>query len=242
MVLLDWTRMGRLYCLAGVVAENGAYRVLRPLLSRFKAAPVRNAGWSPWLLDGHRRWEIFELIAPEPAEVQPPHVEDVWVRAMRSRRVLAPTDRRRQILEATTPGKEQSIFGIPLTCTRSAVYLRPGVGQRSLVTLAVPADKISFTAVRRQGAPEIDFRASLVLPEAGERLLPVKDHCLLQAAGAAGKTLDEQLAFLNETVRRLGDPVAVRVGLSRAFQSSPDRPGQCWLMADGFFSFSDPQP
>jgi hypothetical protein len=242
MVLLDWTRMGRLYCLAGAIAEKGTYRIVRPLLSRYKTAPVRNAGWSPYLLDGHGRSEIFELIAPEPAALQPPHVEDVWVRAMRSGRTLAPIEKRRQILNATLVAKDESIFGISLTSTYSAAYLRPRDGLRSLVTIAVPADRISFAAVRRQGAPEIDIRANLALPEVGERSLPVKDHFLLKAAEASGSTPDEQAALLNQAVRRWGDPVAVRVGFSRSFQSSSDRPGQCWLMADGFFSFSDPQP
>jgi hypothetical protein len=66
MILLDWTRMGRTYCLVGVVAEAGKYRVVRPLPSRQRNSPQRNVGWSPFLLEGHRRWEIFELIKPEP--------------------------------------------------------------------------------------------------------------------------------------------------------------------------------
>src|SRR5262245_57022886 len=64
MILLDWTRMGKWYCLAGVVEQGGTFRVVRPLLAKFRAAPVRNVGWSAYLLDGHARWEIFELIAP----------------------------------------------------------------------------------------------------------------------------------------------------------------------------------
>ena len=71
MILLDWTRMGKTYCVAGVVLDNGRYRVVRPLLAKNRAAPVRNIGWSPWQLDGHARWEVFELIGPDPAEPQP---------------------------------------------------------------------------------------------------------------------------------------------------------------------------
>ena len=34
-----------------------------------------------------------------------------------------------------------------------------------------------------------------------------------------------------------------RLGLSRPFQATPGRgEGVCWLMADGFFSLTDPQP
>ena len=72
MILLDWTRMGRTFCLAGMVAEAGGYRVVRPLPSRQRNSPQRNVGWSPFMLEGHRRWEILELIKPEPARSQPP--------------------------------------------------------------------------------------------------------------------------------------------------------------------------
>src|SRR5689334_21639566 len=86
MILLDWTRMGKAYCLAGVVVEGQFVRTVRPLLTKYRDAPVRNVGWSPFLIDGHQRWEVFELVGPEPAEPQPPHVEDVWVRTLRPRR------------------------------------------------------------------------------------------------------------------------------------------------------------
>jgi hypothetical protein len=45
-------------------------------------------------------------------------------------------------------------------------------------------------------------------------------------------------------VDAMGAAVAVRLGLSRAF-AAPGVSGSsaaCWLMADGFFSWSDPQP
>src|SRR5437660_12692443 len=102
MILLDWTRMGKTYCLAGAVAEKGSYRIVRPLLAKNRTAAVRNVGWSAWLLDGHSRWEVFELIAPQPAEAQPPHVEDLWVHSLKPRRCLASPDERRAILAETT--------------------------------------------------------------------------------------------------------------------------------------------
>src|SRR5262249_17941445 len=99
MVLVDWTRMGRSYCLAGVVKEkDGSLRLVRPLLSRGRSSAIRNGGWSGWLLDGHSRWEVFELIAPELASSEPPHLEDLWVRAIRPRRSSLPTEQRRAIL------------------------------------------------------------------------------------------------------------------------------------------------
>src|SRR6516165_6334398 len=61
MILLDWTRMGHTYCLAGVVAEAGGYRVVRPLPSRQRNSPQRNVGWSPFMLEGHGRGEILVL-------------------------------------------------------------------------------------------------------------------------------------------------------------------------------------
>src|SRR3954462_4487621 len=111
MVLLDWTRMGRTYCLAGAVIEAGAVRIVRPLLTKYHDAPVRNVGWSAYLLDGHSRWEIFELLGPQPALAEPPHVEDVWVRALRSRHRLASPGQRREILAATAAEPGEAAFG-----------------------------------------------------------------------------------------------------------------------------------
>src|ERR1700737_176321 len=137
MILLDWTRMGRSYCLAGAMAQQGGYRIVRPLLAKNKNAPVRNVGWSAWQLDGHVRWEIFELLGPESAELQPPHAEDLWIRALRSRKRLAAPQVRRAILEATLARPNETIFGAPLTPTRFSAYLQPGLGARSLATVVV---------------------------------------------------------------------------------------------------------
>src|SRR5436190_898292 len=76
MILLDWTRMGRTYCVAGACNVNGQIRIVRPLPRSQRDAPVRNTGWSPFQMDGHSRWEVFELISPEVAPPQPPHRED----------------------------------------------------------------------------------------------------------------------------------------------------------------------
>ena len=38
MVLVDWTRMGKFYCLAGAVVQEGKVRIVRPLLSKFTSA------------------------------------------------------------------------------------------------------------------------------------------------------------------------------------------------------------
>jgi hypothetical protein len=51
MILLDWTRMGKTYCLAGVVVEGQFVRTVRPLLAKYRDAQVRNGGWSPFLID-----------------------------------------------------------------------------------------------------------------------------------------------------------------------------------------------
>src|SRR5438105_15682798 len=103
MILLDWTRMGKSYCLAGAVIQDQQWRIVRPLLTKYREGPVRNVGWSAYLMDGHARWEIMELIGPEPATPQPPHREDLSVRAMRSRRSFASPHQRRAILAATMP-------------------------------------------------------------------------------------------------------------------------------------------
>jgi hypothetical protein len=242
IILLDWTRMGRTYCLAGVVAEPNGFRVVRPLPGRHRNSPQRNVGWSPFMLEGHQRWEIFELIKPEPANSQPPHVEDHWVVSLRPRRKLADVNLRRVILQETLVKSGEPLFGEPLALTRAGGYLEPGNGQRSLTTVILPTKEIVFAGSWRTGVLDPDIRVSLPLPDVGQRQLAVKDHFLLQEAARAGTTLQVQLDYLNATIRRLGEQVAVRLGLSRAFPAKDGEPGVCWLMADGFFSSNEPQP
>src|SRR5258707_13552008 len=122
MILLDWTRMGRSYCLAGVVAEGRSFRVVRPLPRKVQDVPVRNVGWSAYLLDGHARWEIFELVGAVPAAPEPPHVEDVWVRELRPRRRSASPQLRRDILAATAVPPPHPSFGVPLSTPRATAY------------------------------------------------------------------------------------------------------------------------
>jgi hypothetical protein len=195
------------------------------------------------LLDGHGRWEVFELLGPEPASFEPPHVEDLWVRAIRSRRSSAPADLRREILAKTTSSAGAGIFGVPLALTRSAAYLLPGTGQRSLATFVVSVKDLRFSATWREGTAEPDIRVALPLPGVGVRSLPVKDHHLLLKAESASPDLAGRVIALESDVQRMGDQVAVRLGLSRPFRThSEGVPAMCWLMADGFFSLSDPQP
>jgi hypothetical protein len=242
MILLDWTRMGRTFCLAGAVFAEKQWRIVRPLPLKFRQAPVRNVGWSAYLMEGHARWEILELISPQPAVPEPPHLEDLWVRAMKSRRSFAPREHRRAILSATTAASNEPLFGQELSATRTAAYLSPGAGQRSLATLVVPSNRLRFDATWRDGRFEPDIRVELPLPGLGTRWLPVKDHHLLLKAERAANDLDGRLTILNGMMQQMGEQVAVRLGLSRSFPSQADQPGMCWLMADGFFSLSDPQP
>jgi hypothetical protein len=242
MILLDWTRMGRFYCLAGAVAEDG-FRIVRPLLSRCRDASARNVGWSPYLLDGHSRWELLELVGAEPATPEPPHLEDLWVRTLRPRRCLATPAQRREVLEKTAAKPGEPLFGVPLLTNRSAAYVEAGAGLRSLATLVVPAARICFSASWRAGSPEADVRVTLPVPQLQDRSLPVKDHHLLCRAEQRGSNVNERIEALADAVRQMGELVAVRLGLSRGFKGPPAKPGTvCWLMADGFFSFSDPQP
>src|SRR5438105_4326276 len=154
MILLDWTRMGRTYCLAGAVFQDRQWLIVRPLLTKNREGPVRNIGWSPYLMDGHTRWEIMELIGVQPATLEPPHSEDLWVRAMRSRRSSASPEQRRAILAATAALPNEALFGSDLATTRTAAYLEPGKGKRSLATLVVPSSQIRFDAAWREGILE----------------------------------------------------------------------------------------
>ncbi len=242
-VLLDWTRMGRSYCLAGVVPERDGFRVVRPLPVKFRGAAARTLGWSAYLLDGHCRWEVFDLAGPAAALVQAPHVEDVWVRSLLPRRTLAPPGERRRILEWTALAAGEELFGSPLVATRTAAYVEPGDGRRSLATIRVPAAEVRFDACQREGVAEPDVRISLAVPGLGTRSLPLKDHHLLARAEAASPTLDGRKQALHRALAQMGEAVAVRLGLSRSYQPSDSRaPGKCWLMVDGLFSLADPQP
>jgi hypothetical protein len=242
MILVDWTRMGRTYCLAGAIFQDKQWYIVRPLLTRFREAPVRTVGWSAYLMDGHARWQIMELVGPQPAFPEPPHLEDLWIRAMRSRRLSASSEQRRAILAATTAPPSEPIFGSNLASTRATAYLRPGTGQRSLATLVVPSNRLRFAVTWREGALEPDTRVELPLPDLGNRWLPVKDHHLLLKAERAGNDVEQRIKILTAAVQQMGEQLAVRLGLSRSFQGYLDQPGMCWLMADGFFSLLDPQP
>lgn len=242
MVLLDWTRMGKQYCLAGVVQQNGQLRIVRPLPCAQRTAAVRNFGWPPFLMDGHSRWEIFELVDPKPAEPSPPHLEDLWVRNLKSRRSFAEPALRRAILQATLAQPGEPWFGAELTATRTSAYLAPRTGQRSLISLVVSARSVRFSASWREGTPEPDCRVSLGVPELQGRSLPLKDHFLLRRAELASPAVEGRIRALSLAVAQMGAEVVVRLGLSRSFQATPSRAeSACWLMADGFFSLTDPQ-
>jgi len=242
MVLLDWTRMGKTYCLAGATREGNAFRIVRPLSVRNRDAAARNVGWSPWFLDGHCRWEVFELVGAEAATPDPPHVEDVWVQALRPCRRSATLAERQAILNATMAPASEPIFGEPLRVTYAAAHLEPGTGQRSLATIAVSRKQMAFGVSRRQGISEADVRVRLPIPGVGERFLAVKDHHLLSRATETASSPTELIGAFHSLVDRMGDPIAVRLGLSRAFSAAASGPGVCWLMADGFFSFNSPEP
>jgi len=204
---------------------------------------VRNVGWSAYLMDGHSRWEGFELLGSSPADLQPPDRGDLWVRSLRPRGVLAPREQRCAILKETASKSGEAVFGTPLDSTRSAAYLQPGTGERSLATLIVEANQPRFDVNWRIGTGEPDVRVELPLPDLGRRWLPVKDHHLLLRAERATLNVEARVTALKRAIQQMGDLIAVRLGLSRSFQGNPDRgSGQCWLMADGFFSLHDPQP
>lgn len=243
MILLDWTRMGKSYCLAGVVQQDGRLRVVRPLPAHQRHGPVRNVGWSPYLMDGRSRWEVFELVGFTAADSGPPHLEDTWVQGLRSRGRLAAPALRRAALQATLTPPGEPLFGAELTTTRGSAYLAPDTGGRSLAGVIVPAREVHFSAVWRDEVGDPDYRVTLALPGLEGRQLPVKDHFLLQRAEFASPSLEGRVRALTQAVQQMGETVAVRLGLSRPYPVAPDQTrGVCWLMADGFFSLDDPQP
>jgi hypothetical protein len=241
LVLLDWTRMGHVYCLAGVVFQAGQCRIVRPLPGHCRDNFVPNQGWSPFLVDGHSRWEVVELVGPVPGLPTAPHLEDLWVQGLKSRRYHASRDQRRNILRATLGPPDVPLFGAELVHGHAGTFLDPGLGERSLASVIVLSREVHFTALWRDGTDQPDYRVSLPLPGHDRRILPVKDHFLLCRAEKCCPDLDDRLRFLADAVRLMGHEVVVRLGLSRSFATANGQPGRCWLMADGFFSLDDPQ-
>ncbi|HEV3204141.1 MAG TPA: hypothetical protein VGY77_07155 [Gemmataceae bacterium] len=234
--------MGNSYCIAGAWMDQGQWRIIRPLMAKKGDLPARNVGWSPYYLDGFSRWDIFEIFLPAPANPEPPHGEDLWVRALKPQRRSASMEIRQAILEFTASAKDGPLFGVPLSTTRVGAYLNPGTGERSLTTINVAADEIRFEASFLRNNQEPDVRVSLPIPAVGPRTLMVKDHHLLRKSEQSSPDLKQRLQILNQTIRNMGPVIAVRLGLSRPFAANGamSKPF-CWLMADGFFSPSDPQ-
>ena len=243
MILLDWTCMGKTYCIAGVVQNQGQWRVVRPMPKCNHALPVRNVGWSPYQMDGRQRWQVFELVRPEAAPPLPPHVEDVWVRELRTQGRLADVATRRAILQQTTVGEGQPLFGAPFVSPNGKAYLMPATGDRSLVTVAASREQIVFSAFKRPEKTEPAYRVKLTVDGLREYVLPLKDHCLIQRVRHMSPQLEGQVKLLTSMVAEMGRAVAVRLGLSRAYSATgKDEDAVCWLMADGFFSMDNPQP
>jgi len=132
---------------------------------------------------------------------------------------------------------------VPLRRDKQKAYLLPSEGSRSLTSVAVRQKQIEMLVERRDYKPDANYRVRLHVPELEGLVIPFKDHFLLRRAEEAAPTDAGRLDALKAAVARMGEPVLVRVGVSRPYA----HPGSsslpvCWLMADGFFSLSDPQP
>ena len=243
MILLDWTRMGKSYCLAGVILqENGQLKTVRPLRASHSQLEIRNVGWPLETMEGKSRWDVFELVNPKATLLEAPHLEDLWVDGLKPRGKLNDLARRKAILEGTLRASSQPWFGVPLATTRSAAYLTPGTGSRSLTSVLVSSQQITFFGSWCRGKEKPDFRVTLGIPGLQHLSLPVKDHSLLRRAETSSDHIVEQLQEMTRAVQQMGEWVLARLGLSRGFASHPSRLGSvCWLMADGFFSFQNPQ-
>lgn len=243
MALLDWTRMGSSYCLVGIIIQQGQYRMVRPLLARLRDAPVRNVGWSPFLVDHCRRWQLVELVDPAPASAQPPHLEDLWVRELRPRDEILSGPDRRAVLEATLVPPGERAFGAELYRMRTAAYVKPGTGTRSLVSLIIHRRGLRFSIAHRSGRAEPDVRVTFLETALEGLTLAVKDHFLLRGAEQASADLEGRQSWMAGKIQTMGEQIVVRLGLSRPFPTQQEKGDKfCWLMADGFFSLTDPQP
>src|SRR5262245_4470492 len=191
MILLDWTRMGKTFCIAGLIPDGSGLRAVRPMpsgtyaggvsanlhgpasTSRVSASassptiPPRNLGWFGAQLGAFHRWDVVSLIGESPAEIERPHTEDVWVNKLRSTGRTVPSEQRSAILRSTVVQGYRPHFGIPLLNTRTSAYLKPGIGERSLVTIVAPAHELFFEASKREGAADVDVRVRLKVPGVG---------------------------------------------------------------------------
>jgi hypothetical protein len=105
-----------------------------------------------------------------------------------------------------------------------------------------PAEQIRFrTSQRAGGSAETSIRVTLPFPRFGLRTLPVTDHHLLTRAEQQVPRPGDRAEVLDNLVRKMGDTVAVRLGLSRPF-AGEGQPPVCWLLANGFFSLTEPRP
>jgi hypothetical protein len=264
MILLDWTRMGKAYCVAGLVPDGSGWRSVRPMPARpygekvaardgenittsFVQPPSstvleplpRNVGWFANQLQNLQRWDWVQLLGPQPAEIERPHTEDILVRALRPIGRTVPTEQRAEILQGTVVQGYKPHFGVPLLHTRTSAYLKPGVGERSLVTVTAPAYELFFEASKREGAGDLDVRVRFKVPGVGVKELPVKDHFLLAEAEQGSGVEPVSLARnLRQAVTKLGNTIAVRLGLSRGYGTGGGE-RRCWLMADGFFPVNE---
>ena len=187
MILCDWTRMGRTYCLAGAVFSAG--------LDLRSAGAAHAPGSGPQrrlvAVPAGRSLPLGNVRAvgattPPP---EPPHVEDRWVRSLRRWALATPAERRAVLLAGTRPcGKPFWRPVFPLGDGEPG----SGDGERSLVTVVVDRRSLSFTGVTRQGRAGPDYRATLDVPGLGTRRLPVVDHGLLRTAEVAGTELPTQ--------------------------------------------------
>jgi hypothetical protein len=245
MILCDWTRMGHAYCLTGAVNSGDGWTIVRPLLHRRGGDMVRNVGWSPFLFDGHARWEVFDLVGVTSPPREPPHVEDVWIREMRSLKRMAAPVQRREILQAGIRPADIPLFGQSFSVGRETAWIDTGKGDRSLATMLVERGSLRFSGIQREGRAGPDYRVTLDVPGLGERCLAVVDHFLLRAAELAGTEMSSQVREMERIVGQMGERIAVRLGLTRPFAPQGNtQPAArvCWLMADSFFSMDDPQP
>jgi hypothetical protein len=129
-----------------------------------------------------------------------------------------------------------------LTTTRTGAYINANSGVRSLASVVVLGRSVAFRVTACEGRGEADYRVEMDLPEVGRRILPLTDHFLLERAELAGESPLARQCALELAVRQMGEQVVVRLGLTRPFASSCQAEGVCWLMADGFFSYTNPQP
>jgi hypothetical protein len=229
VTVTDLTRMQHGFvCVAGRAEDGEWVRLASP---RVRESALRAEGQPAIYPSAVIECGLLENV-PEP-----PHTEDYRYepRSVRFQWRLPP-EAWQQLLERSCFGSVAEIFEQPI-CRENGWYLADGQGPRSLGTLRPRG----IAGVRYAKSPEgtWDFRLAF-FDGAGEFYrLKITDftwHRYAAAQRAAAPEPEALAGRLTAQLKRRGQKVLLRIGLSRGWKKFP---GRCYLQINGLYAFPD---